>query len=100
MKGWVKGGLIGLIAWVVLLVLLNLGINYINCPEKNGEGYICFDLVRVTLQIVSFPFFFVGANPYLGGTPSVLFWIGSLISFALWGILLGLIFTKIKTKRK
>lgn len=106
---WLRGGIIGIIIWLVLIGLFNISGLFFDCGATTylGEGASCWNIVQeiiITIfYILSFPFIILGANPNLSsvGPSGVLwFWIGSFISFVLWGLIIGFIYSKIKNRKK
>ena len=113
MKTWIKSGIVGFIIWILLLLTFKISGALIDCTLPTNEfgemivGISCWNplqnFVLITLSILSFPFLFLGANPNLstvGPQGVMLFWVGSAISLILWGMLVGWIIGKIKSKKK
>jgi len=113
MKNYVKGAIVGISIWVLLLLTFKISGSLINCTLPTNEfgemivGISCWNSIQnfvlAVLSILSFSFLFLGANPNLstvGPNGVMLFWVGSAISLTLWGMLVGWIIGKIKSKRK
>ncbi len=113
MKNYVKGGIIGIVTWILLVLIFKISGLLISCEIPTDAfgnmmiGITCWNFVQEIildfLSILSFPFLFLGANPNLstGGPGMVrLFWAGSLISLIFWGMLIGWVFGKIKSKKE
>jgi len=108
MKTWLKVGLIGLAVWLVLIILhvvgANIGTNPCAGTEYLGEGYSCYTPFQENIMFVISFVGFIG--PTIGGTPLgtfgptgvLLFYIGSALTFFLWGALIGFIIQKIRKK--
>lgn len=107
MKPWAKGVLIGIFVWVLLLILYAIAPANDSCLNSNYVGTMCLGGFEETIIgiffFLSFPFtLFMGATPNVStsGPGAVkLFWVGTFICLALWGMLINLIINKLrKTK--
>ena len=112
MRAWIKGGIIGFIIWAALLLTFKISGALIDCIIPTGEfgekifGFACWNpiqkFVLTILSRLSFPFHFLGAGPNMssvGPRGVMLFWVGSAISLALWGMLAAWIITKLKSRK-
>ena len=107
MKTWLKVGLIGLAVWLVLIILHIIGANIGTNPceiEYPGEGASCYTGFQESVMLVIYFVGFIGGmlgSPVLstfGPTGVLLFYIGSALTFFLWGALIGFIIQKIRKK--
>ena len=109
MKTWLKVGLIGLAIWLVLVILYISGANIGTNPCENGfppPGASCHTNFQESVMSTIYAVGFIGGmlgNPVLSGGSSgligvLLFYIGSALTFFLWGALIGFIVQKIRKK--
>ena len=112
MKSWIKYGLIGGVIWLILfLTFIISGQGHVcelmlNDLGELMEGIPCWSPIQHSvinlISIIAFPVFLLGGNANVstvGPNGVTLFYVGSLICFMLWGILIGLIIGKIKSKK-
>jgi len=109
MKTWIKGSLIGLGIWLILISIFLINENMANCSIPSDIlGGNCSsqiqDIIYITFIIISFPLTILGISisPNLstsGPTGVFLFYIGSAIFFALWGGIIGWLIQKLKKKK-
>tara|TARA_Y100000310_G_scaffold27933_1_gene26558 strand:- start:1045 stop:1398 length:354 start_codon:yes stop_codon:yes gene_type:complete len=108
---WKKGGVIGFLIWVLLGLIFYVSGLFMTCSLPTDEfgippdGMACWNSIQsiiiTILFFLSLPFTMIGATPNestAGPLMVKLFWIGSAISLALWGMLIGWIYGKIKKK--
>lgn len=107
METWIKGGLWGMGVWLVLIILFFIGANIgtLPCGIKDPlEGASCYTPIQNSLMLV---ISFVGFIGLLIGSPNLssvgpsgvlLFYLGSALTFFLWGALIGFIVQKIRKK--
>jgi len=102
-----KGFVIGVIIWLIVIVFFK--VSGLMSPEEipiGLEGYCGYnsfqDSILKALFIIGFPLIFLGGPclSTIGPTGVWGFWIGSFISFILWGLLIGWIYGKIKSRNK
>ncbi|MDP1696012.1 MAG: hypothetical protein Q8L29_03800, partial [archaeon] len=107
MRTYLKGGIIGFLVWIVFISIFLISGYLIKCEiDSQIVGISCWNpiqnFIAVVFLVLSFPFFLLGANPNLstvGPNGVLLFWIGSLISFIIWGMLIGWLVGR-RNKRK
>lgn len=95
MKTWIKGAIIGLIIWILLLLIFLVGgINYQCDIPEDLMGVSCLSPIQenvvMIIDFISFP---------LPG-PGINFNLFSVFFFILWGMLIGFIFGKIKSRKR
>ena len=100
-----KGVVVGIIIWIVLIILYNISGVIVPCEPSGMEGDMCTnsfqDSILGILLILGFPALLIGGTPNMSTAGPVgvgIFYIRTLICFALWGALLGWIIKKIKKK--
>lgn len=111
MKRPLKYGIIGISIWILLFLVFMIGGIFATCViEMANSGYptegpACWNSIQgiivKVVSIIGFPAILIGghANMSIAGPKGILiFWLGSLISFFLWGLLIGWIVDKIKKK--
>ncbi|MEK6926615.1 MAG: hypothetical protein AABW50_05030 [Nanoarchaeota archaeon] len=106
MKTWLKGGLIGGGVGILLWILFQIfGYGYTCSGFDSLDGAMCTnsvqDIILSIFYVVGFPVVVIGATPNLstfGPNVVSLFWLGSIICFILWGMLIGFIISMIKKK--
>ena len=107
MKTWLKVGLIGLAVWLVLVILHIIGANIGTNPcseEFPMPGASCYTSFQESVMSIIYSVGFIGGilgSPVLstfGSRGVLLFYIGSALTFFLWGALIGFIIQKIRKK--
>jgi len=106
MKIWLKGALVGLVVWLILVILSIIGANIGTNPCEVGEmmeGASCYtnfqETVMSILYFVGFLGLLLGGSPVLssfGPTGVLIFYIGTALTFFLWGAFIGFIIQKVK----
>ncbi|MFH1311444.1 MAG: hypothetical protein ABIH65_03505 [Nanoarchaeota archaeon] len=107
MKICLKYGLIGLVIWLVLFILFlvgaKIGINPCiaepNNPMIKSITYCHTPFQQNIFSIIGLVGFIGGAFTIFGAIHP-LFYVGSALTFFLWGVLIGFIIKKIKKKKK
>ena len=108
---WLKGGIIGIAVWLILITLFWFNGLFIECSildpsSLNNVTNECISLLEVTLiyifTIIGLPIALLGASlsiESVGPLKVILFHLANLIFSFIYGSLIGLIIDKIK-KRK
>tara|TARA_Y100000310_G_C20696541_1_gene826102 strand:+ start:724 stop:1080 length:357 start_codon:yes stop_codon:yes gene_type:complete len=108
---WLKGGIITLSIWIVLILVFNISGSIVECnlpTDEFGDEFVgapCWnnsqEIVIDIITVVALPIMFIGANPNVStvGPDGVrLFYVGSAVIFVLWGVLVGWIVGKVKSR--